>query len=40
MKIKVRQTITYIDKDHHKMEFYEVHDGAEVKMMAIEYARS
>jgi len=39
-KFKVRQTVTYIDKDHHKMEFYEVHGGEEVKVMAIEYARS
>jgi len=40
MKIKVRQTIAYTDKDHRKMEFYEVHGGAEVKMMVIDYIRS
>jgi hypothetical protein len=40
MKIKVRQTITYADKDHHSMEFFEVHGGAEVKVMAIDYIRS
>jgi hypothetical protein len=40
VKFKVRETITYPDKDHHKMEFYEIHGGAEVKVMAIEYARS
>ena len=39
-KFKVRQKVTYTDKDHHTMEFYEVHDGAETKVMAIEYARS
>jgi hypothetical protein len=40
MKFKVRQSITYTDKDHHTMDFYEVHGGAEVKVMTIEYARS
>jgi hypothetical protein len=40
MKFKVRQTVTYTDKDHHTMEWFEVHDGAEVKTMAIEYIRS
>jgi Protein of unknown function (DUF1579) len=40
MKFAVRQSVTYSDKDHHKMEFYEVHGGKEIKMMEIEYARS
>ena len=40
MKFKVRETITYTDKDHHKMEYYEVHDGGEVKIMSIDYTRS
>jgi hypothetical protein len=39
-KIKVRQTTAYIDKDHRKMEFFEVRGGAEVKIMAIDYVRS
>jgi hypothetical protein len=40
MKFKVRQTITYTDKDHHSIEFFEVHGGAETKTMVIEYVRS
>ena len=40
VKFNVRQAVIYADKDHHKMEFYEVHGGKEVKVMEIEYARS
>jgi hypothetical protein len=40
MKFKVREVITYTDKDHHTMEYYEVHGGTEMKMMVIEYARA
>jgi hypothetical protein len=39
-KFKVRQTITFADKDHRKMEWFETHHGAEVKTMAIDYIRS
>ena len=40
MKFKVRETITYTDKDHHTMEYYEIHGGTEMKMMVIDYVRS
>ena len=40
MKFNVRQTVTYTDKDHHTMEFYEVHDGKETKVMVIDYTRA
>jgi len=40
MKIKIRQVIKYTDKDHRMIEFYEVHDGGEVKTMEIAYTRS
>jgi hypothetical protein len=40
MKFKVRETVIYTDKDHHKMEYFEVHDGGEVKIMEIDYTRS
>jgi hypothetical protein len=40
MKYTIRQTVKYTDKDHHFMEFYEVHGGAEVKTMEINYTRS
>jgi hypothetical protein len=40
MKFNVRQSVTYTDKDHHKMEFFEVHGGKEAKTMEIEYERS
>ena len=40
VKFNVRQTVTYADKDHHKMEYFEIHDGKEIKMMEITYERS
>lgn len=40
LKIKVRQKITYTDKDHHTMEYYELRGGAEVKVMAVDYTRA
>ena len=40
VKFKMRETIRTIDNDHHVMEFFEVHDGAEVKVMEIAYQRS
>jgi len=40
MKFNVRQSVTYADKDHHKMEFFEVHGGKEIKVMEIVYERS
>lgn len=39
VKFNVREVITYTDKDHHTMDYYEVHDGTETKMMAIDYTR-
>jgi len=39
-KLKMRQVVKFTDKDHHMMEFYEVHGGAEVKVMEITYART
>jgi hypothetical protein len=40
VKFKVRQTDKAIDKDHHLMEFFEIHGDAEVKMMEISYQRA
>ena len=40
MKFKMREVVTYTDQDHHSLAFYEVHDGAEVKVMEIAYTRS
>jgi len=40
VKIQVRQLVKYTDKDHHLLEYYEVHGGAEVKVMEIAYTRS
>ncbi|HUD81927.1 MAG TPA: DUF1579 family protein, partial [Candidatus Saccharimonadales bacterium] len=40
MKFNVRQLVTYTDKDHHVLEFHEVHGGADVKVMEIAYTRS
>jgi len=40
IKFNVRQLVKYADKDHHSLEFYEVHGGKEVKVMEIDYARS
>jgi hypothetical protein len=36
----MREVITYTDKDHHSLAFYEVHGEAEVKVMEIAYTRS
>jgi Protein of unknown function (DUF1579) len=36
---KVRQTIKIVDKDHHAFEFFEDHDGKEMKTMEITYIR-
>jgi hypothetical protein len=40
VKFKMREVITYTDKDHHSLAFYEVHGEAEVKVMEIAYTRS
>jgi hypothetical protein len=40
MKVKMRETIKTIDKDHHLMEFFEVRGDAEVKVMEIAYMRT
>jgi hypothetical protein len=40
MKFNVRQVVKYADKDHHTIEFYEVHGGKETKTMEIDYTRS
>ena len=40
MKFKMRQVVKYTDKDHHAIEFYEIHGGAEVKVMEMAYTRS
>jgi hypothetical protein len=40
MKVPMRQTIKYTDKDHHVLEFFENHGGPEVKIMEISYTRS
>lgn len=40
MKFKMRQAVKYTDKDHHTMEYYEVHGDAEAKVMEIVYTRS
>jgi hypothetical protein len=40
MKFTYRQVVKYDDKDHHSIEFYEVHGGTDVKTMEISYVRS
>jgi hypothetical protein len=40
MKLKVREVLKYTDKDHRKMEYYEVHGDSETKVMEIAYTRS
>jgi hypothetical protein len=40
VKFSFRQVVKYTDKDHHTLEFYEVHGGAEAKTMEITYTRS
>jgi hypothetical protein len=40
MKMSVRQVIKCIDKDHRKLELYEVHSGQEIKVMEITYTRA
>jgi hypothetical protein len=35
----VREVVRIVDNDHHVMEWYETHDGAERKSMRIEYTR-
>jgi hypothetical protein len=40
VKFKMRQTDKAIDKDHHLLEFFEVHGDAEVKVMEIAYQRA
>ena len=40
MKIKVRQLIQVIDKNHHRFEFYENRGGQEVKTVEIAYTRA
>ena len=40
MKIPMRQTVKYTDKDHHVLEYFENHGGPEGKIMEITYTRS
>jgi hypothetical protein len=40
VKFKMRQTETTVDKDHRNLEFFEVHDGKETKVMEIAYTRA
>jgi hypothetical protein len=39
MKLKIRQVLKVVDKDHRVMEFYEERGGKEIKTMEIGYAR-
>lgn len=39
MKMKVRETVKVVDKDHHVFEWYEDHGGKEEKTMEINYTR-
>jgi hypothetical protein len=39
VKTKVRETIKVLDDDHHLLEWFEDHDGHEVKSMEISYTR-
>lgn len=36
----VREVVRIVDNDHHVMEWYEMHDGAERKSMQIDYTRA
>jgi hypothetical protein len=40
VKFNYRELIKYTDKDHRTLEYYEVHGGAELKVMEIAYSRS
>jgi hypothetical protein len=39
VKFAVRQVVKYTDRDHHTLEFYEVHGDKEARVMEIEYTR-
>ena len=39
MKTKIREVITFVDKDHHTFEFFEDRGGTEVRTMEIKYTR-
>jgi len=39
MKTKIKEVVTRIDDDHHRLEFFENQGGKEVKTMQIDYAR-
>jgi hypothetical protein len=39
MKIKARELLKLVDRDHHTMEYYENRGGKEVKVMEITYTR-
>ena len=39
VKTKMRETITITDNNHHTLEFFEDHNGKEVKTMEITYTR-
>jgi hypothetical protein len=40
MKTKVREVLTIIDSDHHKLEWYEDRGGTEARTMQIDYTRA
>jgi hypothetical protein len=39
MKMKIREVVKIVDKDHHTFEWYEDHGGTEAKTMEINYTR-
>ena len=39
VKTQVRETLKFIDHNHHLLEWYENHDGQEAKIMEISYTR-
>jgi hypothetical protein len=39
MKMKIREVLTKMDNDHHRMEFFEDRGGKDVKTMQIDYTR-
>ncbi len=39
VKVKVREVVKLVDKDKHLMEWFETHDGKEIKTMEVAYTR-
>jgi len=39
MKTKIKEVMTWVDNDHHRLEFFEDRGGKEVRTMQIEYSR-